>query len=46
MLQKDQSDIISSDDVKSVVLEAYSRVDNSGSNLAEAMCPDDPRKTL
>ena len=46
MLKRDQSDIISSDEVKSVVLKAYSRVDSLSSKLAEAICPDDPRKTL
>ena len=46
MKQKDQTDIISSDEVKSVVLEAYSQVDSSNSNLAEAMYPDDALSNL
>ena len=47
MQQRNQSDIISSHEVKSVVLEACSKVFSSGSNLAEATCPDNhPKKML
>ena len=46
MTQKDQSHIFSSDEVKSVVLEAYGQIDSSSSNLAEAMYPTDALSNL
>jgi len=45
-MSDEQSEVFSADEVKSVVLEAYSQVDSSGSNLAEAMYPADALSNL